>query len=105
MKTLKSVDEETYTRIGKAYLICAEYPEVFGDVKLEKFCSMFVDVIDEDEDEREARMKAYAPDMYQLLKDVLDTQVINRGVEVGEQLEDAIYAALSVIDGTEDEDE
>ena len=52
-----------------------------------------------------ARMKAYAPDMYQLLKDVLDTQVINRGVEVGEQLEDAIYAALSVIDGTEDEDE
>ena len=67
MKTLKSVDEETYTRIGKAYQICSEYPEVFGDVKLEKFCSMFVDVIDEGDDEREARMKAYAHDMYEKL--------------------------------------
>ena len=61
--------------------------------------------VDEETYAREARMKAYAPDMYQLLKDVLDTKVINRGVEVGEQLEDAIYAALRVIDGTEDEDE
>ena len=68
MKTLHPVDEATNARIGKAYLICSQYPEVFGDVTMKKFCSMFVDVLDEDEDLIEARKKAYAGDMYHLLQ-------------------------------------
>ena len=104
MKTLKPVDEETYAKIGKAYQICSQYPEVFGEVTMKKFCSMFVDVIDEDEDEREARMRKYAPDMYQILKDVSDSEVINIDIELGKQLEDAIYAVLKVIDGEEAEE-
>ena len=72
MKTLHPVDEETYERIGKAYLICSQYPDVFGDVTYEKFCSMFVDVIPDGEDERTARMRALAPAMYELLEGALD---------------------------------
>ena len=34
---------------------------------MSKFCGMFVDVIEEDEDEREMRMKTLAPEMYKLL--------------------------------------
>ena len=72
MKTLHPVDDETYERIGKAYLICSQYPDVFGDVTFEKFCSMFVDVIPDGEDERTARMRALAPAMYGLLEGALD---------------------------------
>ena len=99
MKTLKSVDEETYTRIGKAYLICAEYPEVFGDVKLEKFCSMFVDVVDEGEDEREARMRLHAPEMYRILKGVNDWYQGDGYLHKG--LENDILELLREIDGEE----
>ena len=67
MKTLHPVDEATKAKIGKAYAICSEYPDVFGDVTFEKFCSMFVDVIPEGESERSARMKAYAGEMYDTL--------------------------------------
>ena len=68
MKTLKPVDQETYERIGAAYAICSQYPEIFGNVTMKKFCSMFVDdIIDEDEDEHEARMRAYASEMYDML--------------------------------------
>jgi hypothetical protein len=74
MKTLQPVDKATYEKIGTAYAICAEYPEVFGDVTLEKFCSMFVDVIPEGEDEREARMKASAREMYELLKVIAESR-------------------------------
>ena len=70
MKTLKPVDEATYTKIGKAYLIYSQYPEVFNDVTFEKFCGMFVDVIPEGEDEKLARMKAYAETMYYMLKNL-----------------------------------
>lgn len=72
MRTLHPVDDETYARIGKAYLICSQHPDVFGDVTFEKFCSMFVDVIPEGEDERAARMRALAPAMYELLEAALD---------------------------------
>ena len=69
MKTVKPVSKETYELIGKAYAICSEYPDVFGDVTMRKFCGMFVDdIIDDDEDEYEARRKAYAGDMYHLLQ-------------------------------------
>ena len=69
MKTVKPVSQETYERIGKAYAICSEYPDVFGDVKMRKFCGMFVDdIIDEGEDLIEARKKAYANNMYCLLQ-------------------------------------
>lgn len=104
MKTLKPVDEETYARIGKAYLICSEYPEVFGDVTFKKFCSMFVDALDEKK--REARMRKYAPDMYRLLKDIRSW---SEEKEVNDERENRLYeemcATLRVIDGTEDEDE
>ena len=69
MKTVKPVSKETYERIGKAYAICSEYPDVFGDVTMRKFCGMFVDdIIDEGEDLIEARKKAYAGEMYCLLQ-------------------------------------
>lgn len=68
MKTVKPVSQETYERIGKAYAICSEYPDVFGDVTFRKFCGMFVDdIIDEGEDLIAARKKAYAGNMYRLL--------------------------------------
>ena len=69
MKTLHPVSQETYEKIGKAYLICSEYPEVFGDVTFKKFCSMFVDdIIDEDEDPRDVRMREFAREMYEMLE-------------------------------------
>ena len=69
MKTVKPVSKETYELIGKAYAICSEYPDVFGDVTMRKFCGMFVDdIIDDGEDLIEARKKAYASDMYRLLQ-------------------------------------
>ena len=99
MKTLKPVDEETYARIGKAYQICTEYPEVFGDVTMKKVCSMFVDVLDEDEDEREARMKSHASEMYRILKAVY---VWSRtGCNINEELEYDIWELLREIDGEE----
>lgn len=71
MKTLKSVDGETYAKIGKGYQICSQYPEVFGDVTMRKFCSMFVDdIIDDEADEKLARMKLYAETMYYMLKNL-----------------------------------
>ena len=69
MKTLHPVSQETYERIGKAYLICSQYPEVFEGVSYKKFCGMFVDdIIDEGEDIIEARKKAAAPEMYEMLE-------------------------------------
>ena len=40
MKTVKPVDEATKAKIGKAYLICSQYPDVFGDVTMKKFCAL-----------------------------------------------------------------
>ena len=72
MKTVKPVSDETYEKIGQAFVICSEYPEVFGGVTLKKFCSMFVDdIIDEGEDAYQAVLKAYAPEMHSLLKEAL----------------------------------
>ena len=68
MKTVKPVSQETYERIGAAYAICSKYPDIFGDVTFRKFCGMFVDdIVDEGEDLIEARKKAYAGEMYDLL--------------------------------------
>ena len=64
MKTIYPADQETYARIGEAYLICSQYPEVFGDVPMDKFCSMFTD----NESKQKARINANAPEMYELLK-------------------------------------
>ena len=65
-----NVDDATYARIGQAFLVCAEYPEVFEGVTMEKFCSMFVDVIPDGESELTARAKAHAVEMYKLLNKV-----------------------------------
>ena len=71
MKTVKPVDEATKARMRKAHLICSQYPEVFGGVTYEKFCNMFVDVVADDEDIHEARMKAEAESMYWMLRNML----------------------------------
>ena len=102
MKTLKPVDEETYARIGKAYQICTEYPEVFGDVTMKKFCSMFVDVVDEDEDEREARIKAHAPEMYEKLNLAVESLREHR---FDSPTAEIIESLLDKIDGGEASDE
>ena len=99
MKTVKPVSKETYERIGKAYLICSEYPDVFGDVTFEKFCSMFVDVIPEGESKRSVRMKAYAGEMYDLIRAVSSTKVsFTDVVKIG----DYARELLARIDGEED---
>ena len=72
MKTREPVDDETAALIGKAYVVCSQYPEIFGNVKMSKFCGMFVDVIEEDEDERETRMKTLAPEMYEWMLEMLN---------------------------------
>ncbi len=104
MKTLKPVDPETYKKIGQAYLILSEYPEVFGDVTMKKFCSMFVDdIIDEDEDEHEARMKAAASEMYRILKAI--DKHCEEYYNLDESILDAIYNVLEAIDGEVTSDE
>ena len=106
METLKAVDKETLARIGQAYLICSKYPEVFGGVKLEKLCSLFVDELDEEEDEHEARMRKYAPEMYRVLKDI---RTWGEEKEINNEQEDRLYeemcAVLNEIDGGEPRDE
>ena len=102
MKTLHPVDEETYKRLGKAYLICLQYPDVFGDVTMKKFCSMFVDVLDEDEDEREARMKSHASEMYRVLKIV---RRWSKSFHIGDEVEYAVNEVLRKIDGGKASDE
>ena len=69
MRTLRPVSQETYEKIGAAYAICSEYPEVFGEVRNKEFCSMFVpDILDESVDVHEARKKAAAHEMYEMLE-------------------------------------
>lgn len=78
MKTLRPVDTATYEKIGAAYVVCAQYPEIFGDVPLKKFCGMFVDVLDEDEE----RMKAMAPAMYRVMKKIQSCNYLSFDLEV-----------------------
>ena len=91
MKTLKPVDNATHEKIGAAYLVCAEYPEIFGDVPLKKFCSMFVDVVDDEED----RLKAMAPAMYRLLKKIDNWCWDN---DLDPDLEDELSGVLNAIE-------
>ena len=103
MKTLHPVDEETYKRLGKAYLICLQYPDVFGDVTMKKFCSMFVDdIIDEEEDELVARMKASAPKMYRILQEIQEWCKEN---DLDSDIECDIWEVLCCIDGEEGADD
>ena len=37
-----------YTKLGRAFVICSQYPEIFGDVDLHKFCSLFFETSDND---------------------------------------------------------
>ena len=97
MKTLKPVDQETYERIGAAYAICSQYPEVFGDVTMRKFCSMFVDdIIDDEEDEKLARMKAYAETMYYMLTN-LRYEFMNGGASDDEYIKQIIIEIGQVL--------
>lgn len=103
MKTVKPVSKETLDRIGTAYAICSEYPDVFGDVTMRKFCGMFVDdIIDEGEDEHEARMKAYAGEMYEMLELAIDSLYEHNANSPTAKY---IEALLDRIDGKEDIDD
>lgn len=72
MRTLRPVSEDVKANIGAAYAICSQYPEIFEDVTYRKFCDMFVDdIIDEGMDVHEARKKAAAHEMYDLLEEAV----------------------------------
>ena len=107
MKTVKPVDEATKAKIGKANLICSQYPDVFGDVTMKKFCAMFVDVVDEDDDEHEARIKAEAESMYWMLRNMLYELKRGSGKDADylTQMIDDIGEVLSRIDGEDACDE
>ena len=98
MKTLKPVDPATYEKIGAAYVVCAEYPEIFGDVPLKKFCGMFVDVVDDEEE----RLKAMAPAMYRLLKKI-DKRC--QRYDLDPDLEDELSEVLRAIESEASDDE
>ena len=103
MKTVKPVSQETYECIGKAYTICSQYPEVFGDVTFQKFCKMFVDdIIDEGEDIISARKRAHSGEMYDLLELAIDTL---REHTPNSLLGDHIEALLDRIDNGEEDAE
>ena len=103
MKTLKPVGKETYERIGKAYAICSEYPEVFGEVTFRKFCVMFVDdIVDEGEDLISARKRAHAGEMYDLLELAIDSL---REHTPNSLLADHIEGLLDRIDDVEEDAE
>ena len=40
---LREVNESPYTKLGKAYVIFSQYPEVFGEVPLWKLKFLFFD--------------------------------------------------------------
>ena len=44
---IRQIDEETLEKIGKAFVIFAQFPEVFGDVPLWKLKGLFLDGITE----------------------------------------------------------
>ena len=96
MRTLRPVSQETYEKIGAAYVICAEYPEIFDNVTLKKFCSMFVDVIPDGENEQEARKREYGPTMYRLLQKAFMSIA---DAKIDEPLRLKIYECLSHITG------
>ena len=48
---ISDVDEETLERIGEAFLIFAQYPEVFGDVPIGRLRGLFLDGYEGDFDE------------------------------------------------------
>ena len=103
MKTVKPVDKATLECIGAAYAICSRYPDVFGDVKMQKFCDMFVDdIIDDGEELVVARKKAYAGEMYDFL-DAIAQDMSERGGY--EEYVSKIAALLDRIDGKEDADD
>ena len=104
MKTVKPVSKATLERIGAAYAICSEYPDVFGDVTMRKFCGMFVDdIIDDGEELAAARKKAYAGEMYDFLDAIAEDMSERGGYE---EYASKIAALLDRIDGKEDaEDE
>ena len=45
---INDLQHSPYTKLGKAFSICSQYPDVFGDVDLEKFCALFFDNTDND---------------------------------------------------------
>ena len=103
MKTVKPVDKATLECIGAAYAICSRYPDVFGDVKMRKFCDMFVDdIIDDGEQLAAARKKAYAGEMYDFLNALAQDMVAQHGYK---DYVPKIMALLDRIDGKEDADD
>lgn len=46
-----SEDDKLTNKIGKAFIICSLFPEVFGDVNLGKFRALFIDDEEENYDD------------------------------------------------------
>lgn len=40
---IDTLEQSPYTRLGKAFTLCSQHPEIFGDVDLHKFCALFLD--------------------------------------------------------------
>lgn len=45
---IDELQQSPYTKLGKAFSICSKYPDVFGDIDLDKFCSLFIERTDND---------------------------------------------------------
>ena len=105
MKTLHPVDDTTLAKIGKAYLICSEYPDVFGNVRMDRFCSMFVDVIPDDESERDARIRARADEIYGLIHTLAITDAPDTYIACFLEFKNMARELLDYIDGKEEDDE
>ncbi len=72
MKPLYPIDNDVLEHIGAAALIFMQNLDVFGQVTYKQCCSLFTDVIGDDEDIHEARIIHEAPVMYKLLSDIRD---------------------------------
>ncbi len=72
MKPLYPLDDEVFERIGAATLVFYDNLDIFGQVTFKQFCSLFTDVIDDDDDIHEARIIHEATVMYKLLTDIRD---------------------------------
>lgn len=96
MKTLNDLDEGTQERILKAFQICVEHMDVFGEVEMHNLCSLFADGVFEDE--REARKRKYAPEMYELLSELKE---YSEEYDLYSDLKDEVFELLRKIDGGE----
>ena len=98
MKPLYPLDDEVFERIGAATLVFYDNLDIFGQVTFKQFCSLFTDVIEDDDDIHEARIIHEAPVMYKLLADIQDCL---SDYELPRNIEARIHALIERIDCAE----